>query len=316
MSYRGYAMRLAPRLITRKSPRSDDLAHLHHSLLRSLATKTQPCMPDACRLLVRWCHAQWLSDYVQQEHLELVCAAAFAPLAANSGVGEVPAAARAGFVACLRVLATHDFSNHALYVDLRRVRRTRGLRSLNERASLVATSDRVAADYADDVQPCVASGALARDAFLAPPEAVAWHLLVDGARAALTNLDDEDALWGSQGGKAARQAAGAFVVLRGDVVNTGDDVRGPRALRPRESFRNLGDADAGAFVQEGPCGRLRAEMSGSVRRCGAVPARRAASRSAWRSSGGRVSMATRARCLGVAVAALGVSVVKRVEVVL
>ena len=73
VSYRGYAMRLAPRLITRKSPRSDDLAHLHHSLLRALATK-RPCMPDACRLLVRWCHAQWLSDYVQQEHLELVCA--------------------------------------------------------------------------------------------------------------------------------------------------------------------------------------------------------------------------------------------------
>ena len=76
VSYRGYAMRLAPRLITRKSPRSDDLAHLHHSLLRALATK-RPSMPDACRLLVRWCHAQWLSDYVRQEHLELVCAAAF-----------------------------------------------------------------------------------------------------------------------------------------------------------------------------------------------------------------------------------------------
>ena len=119
VSYRGYAMRLAPRLITRKSPRSNDLAHLHHSLLRSLATK-QPCMPDACRLLVRWCHAQWLSDYVQQEHLELVCAAAFAPLAANSGVGAVAGSARSGFVACLRVLATHDFSNSALYVDLRR----------------------------------------------------------------------------------------------------------------------------------------------------------------------------------------------------
>ena len=130
-------MRLAPRLITRKSPRSDDLAHLHHSLLRSLATK-QPSMPDACRLLVRWCHAQWLSDYVQQAHLELVCAAAFAPLAANSGVGEVPAAARAGFVACLRVLATHDFSNRALYVDLRRATDEARPIDGNERASFVA----------------------------------------------------------------------------------------------------------------------------------------------------------------------------------
>ena len=312
VSYRGYAMRLAPRLITRKSPRSDDLAHLHHSLLRALATK-QPSMPDACRLLVRWCHAQWLSDYIQQEHLELVCAAAFAPLAANSGVGAVAGSARSGFVACLRVLATHDFSNSALYVDLRRCAEDARPASLGERASLVGVSQRIAADYADDVEPCVAAGALMRDAFLAPPEAVVWHLLVDGARSALNTLEDEDALWGSQGGKAAKQAAGAFVVLRGDVVNTGDDVRGPRALRPREAFRNLGDADAGAFVGEGPCdafARKCREAFGDVAlflRDAREPKRIAV---VW-----RPGFDGDARQVLRAVAALGVSVVKRVEVV-
>ena len=262
---------------------------------------------------MRWCHAQWLSDYVRQEHLELVCAAAFAPLAANSGVGEVPASARSGFVACLRVLATHDFSNSALYVDLRRCTDEARPASLNERASFVATSDRVAADYADDVQPCVASGALARDARLAAPEAVVWHLLVDGARAALNTLEDEDALWGSQGGRSVKQVAGAFVVLRNDVVNTGDDVRGPRALRPRESFRNLGDADAGAFVQEGPAdefARKCREAFGDVAlflRDAREPKRVAV---VW-----RPGFDGDARQVLRAVAALGVSVVKRVEVV-
>ena len=152
-----------------------------------------------------------------------------------------------------------------------------------------------------------------RDAFLAPPETVVWHLLVDGARAALQSLDDDDALWGSQGGKAARQAAGAFVVLRNDVVNTGDDVRGPRALRPREAFRNLGDADAGAFVQEGPAdafARKCREAFGDVAlflRDAREPKRMAV---VW-----RPGFDGDARQVLRAVAALGVAVVKRVEVV-
>ena len=110
-----------------------------------------------------------------------------------------------------------------------------------------------------------------------------------------------------------RQAAGAFVVLRNDVVNTGDDVRGPRALRPREAFRNLGDADAGAFVGEGPCdafARKCREAFGDVAlflRDAREPKRMAV---VW-----RPGFDGDARQVLRAVAALGVSVVKRVEVV-
>ena len=138
-----------------------------------------------------------------------------------------------------------------------------------------ATSERIAADYADDVQPCVAEWRTRAGRVSGAARGRVLAFTSGRGGAALQSLEDEDALWGSQGGKAARQAAGAFVVLRGDVVNTGDDVRGPRALRPRESFRNLGDADAGAFVRRGPVRCLRAEVPRSVWGRGAVPARRA-----------------------------------------
>ena len=103
------------------------------------------------------------------------------------------------------------------------------------------------------------------------------------------------------------------MVLRNNVANTVDDPRGPRALRPRESFRNLGDDAAGAFIQEGPAdvfARKCREAFGDValflrdaresRRVGIV----------W-----RPHFEGDKRQVLRAVAALGVSVVKRVEVV-
>ena len=87
----------------------------------------------------------------------------------------------------------------------------------------------------------------------------------------------------------------------------------PRALRPRESFRNLGDADAGAFVQEGPAdafARKCREAFGDVAlflRDAREPKRIAV---VW-----RPGFDGDARQVLRAVAALGVSIVKRVEVV-
>jgi hypothetical protein len=261
-----------------------------------------------------------LSDYIHQEHLELLCAAVFAPLAANSGVGEVPRAPLSGFVACLRLLATHDFASRALYVDLRHACDAARPVTLIERSNRVALHQRISADYVDDLDPGVAAGALAREAVQAPPEAVVWHLLVDGARTALDHLDDPNALWGAAGGRAARAAAGAFVVMRGDVVEKGGagldapTARGPRALRLREAFRNLGeDGAARAFVQDGPCdafARRCREAFGDVALFlrDARESRRVAV--VWRPGfDGDATQVLRA------VAALGPAVVKRVEVV-
>jgi len=317
--WRGFNLRLAPRLATRHFNHHEDLAHVHHAFLRALTVK-HPAFPDACRLLVRWAHAQWLSDYIHQEHLELLCAAVFAPLAANSGVGEVPRAPLSGFVACLRLLATHDFASRALYVDLRHACDAARPVTLIERSNRVALHQRISADYVDDLDPGVAAGALAREAVQAPPEAVVWHLLVDGARTALDHLDDPNALWGAAGGRAARAAAGAFVVMRGDVVEKGGagldapTARGPRALRLREAFRNLGeDGAARAFVQDGPCdafARRCREAFGDVAlflRDAREPRRVAV---VWRPGfDGDATQVLRA------VAALGSAVVKRVEVV-
>ena len=168
-------------------------------------------------------------------------------------------------------------------------------------------SDRIAADYADDVQPCVASGALARDAFWRRRKPCVASTSGRG-KSRSPNLEDEDALWGSQGGRR-RQAGGrrlrCFEGRRRKYWG-----RRPRAKR--RCGRENRSGTSGTLMRarssrRGPADAFARKCRGSVRRRGAVPARRARAGCGLLWCGDQGLMGTRGRTQR-AVAALGVSV--------
>ena len=261
----GFGFRIFAATPSRKAP-DTGLAHVHHGLVRALAAKHR-AFGDAVRLVARWAAAQHLSGHASHELLEVLAAAVFAPGASNAFADRVPASANAGFAACLRALAHHDFGAGPVYVDLRAAAAedAETARPAAARAAAADRTLRVVADYFDegDAAPTLAAPAAAADDAASPVEPAALHALADAARTTLHRMEAAvaagdagfaDATWGRSGGALARSAAHATIRLRPDVVARGaarvDDrsageaarARGPKAFRLRpagKTFANL-----------------------------------------------------------------------------